>query len=177
MRSCTLQRWLVNWHSDGSSDWPRWTHKHLQECAGCRNWWQEQRSLEARLAAGIADLETAPRFTEEVLRRIEQNDVRRGFRSGYAWKLATAGACVLAAVIMFGLLRPEHKLSTAEGETRDRLAEVKVLVHRNAKMIEEIPARVDDPLQKELAFMISDTKKAVAFVADSIVPDEFRKRP
>lgn len=94
----------------------------------------------------------------------------------HSWKLATAGMVAgMALLIVAGKIMREASPRVEMPESL-QFTEMRLLVKKNAETLQQLPAKVDDPLEKELAFMISDTRNAWAFVADSVVPNEFRQR-
>lgn len=176
MRTCGIQRWIVGWHNLSGRAWPRWTQRHLQACTHCRNWWHAQRSLEAQLSVGRPEPETSAGFTSGVMKRIEQGEELRPVPAIHSWKLATAGMVAgMALLIVAGKIMREASPRVEMPESL-QFTEMRLLVKKNAETLQQLPAKVDDPLEKELAFMISDTRNAWAFVADSVVPNEFRQR-
>ena len=176
MKTCGLHRFFLSWRSDGRNDWPKFTEKHLKECADCRNWWQEQRGLEARLSERPRDLEVSPGFTRGVMWQIESAVPELKPTSSLGWRLAAAAGLGMVCVMLFREPGRDVTQATIERNNAPEFAEVQMLVKKNAEVLKLLPERVDDPLEKELQFVISDTKNAFAFVADSVLPEDFRRR-
>lgn len=104
---------------------------------------------------------------------IEKPPVRKATPSPYLWKMLSASACGFGCVLLFLFFRADEPEKLATGPLIGE--EVRLMVKNNAATVQELPARIEDPLEKELALVISDTRKALAFVADSLLPEDYRK--
>ena len=113
-------------------------------------------------------------FAEEVLRKIRLQDRQRAAsppnRNAVVWfRLLAAGAAVsLLTFLLWNdfVRRPaQPSPELAANATLDV-----TLPPIRTDLLAELPARLDEPLEKELQLLISDTRNAVNFLAANFTP-------
>lgn len=152
---CACHRLLASLRAGPAS-----ASSHLQTCAACRDWWTRQSALERRLRRPVEPAATRVGFTQDVLRKIERTEQETVLPRRSFLPLAMLGAAASLALVLF--LRPAPGPDSPPTLT----ASPGLLPSLEIPALANLPARVDDPLEQELQLVISDTKNALAFVAD-----------
>ncbi len=174
MKTCGFHQFVLNWSIDSDVAAPVFTRAHMGSCAECQRWQTEQKALSGSLETKPATANLSPYFTQKVMQQIESTRERS---AALPWLgFATAGgiliATVILAIFMHRAQRPETSDTiAAKPESTIQLSELLPPVSTDA--IKSLPAKLDEPLEKELNSVINDTKNALSSVATTFLPDGF----
>ncbi len=165
MMTCWLFRWTAGFDLSHAARTRR--HPHLERCGQCRDWFEEQSSLVARLRASAADARLVPppalasRLAFLRPQPDENAPIRR--RRLWTWTLMGAGGAAMALL----LLLPRHP--TPPPPTYAAVMDdLQPLVASLPRMAE----RLEDPLKTELQNLQTDTSRAVAALAREFLPSD-----
>lgn len=137
---------------------------------------KENQQLNNRFCEDLREsrpMRSAPEgFAHGVMRRIEK-ETRGSRRSGppFNWfRLLAAGAAVLLAGAVFwkefGRSSPQPSEAFVIGEPELQMPVPPI----RTEALLALPARLDEPLEKELRLLIADTRNAVDYLAGAFVP-------
>jgi hypothetical protein len=151
---------------------------HATHCANCRSEQAQNRALESRLRNARPQAQVPFGFTNRVLSKASRAELIEMDEpmAGFPWsKLAIATVSILlAGLFIFQTSidrRPAKQMARKSGlkKADKRLVE---LPRVSSDQIKQLTVKLDQPLQNELQYMISDTRQAIQFVASNFIPDE-----
>lgn len=126
-----------------------------------------------RLRAGRPTHPAPPGFTERVMRRIEREEnpvAERNSRFGLAFALALAVVAAIAAIS----LNPSNDLAQFDAGSAATSVQPEPLTlsipQITPEQVQALTVKLDQPLEKELEYVISDTRQAIQFVAANFLP-------
>jgi hypothetical protein len=136
--------------------------------------------LEHRLRSERPRFSPRAGFTERVMESLPAGIFKRSARSEAAdpwlrFTLALGAAAAIALVVCQILIRRSPlpaALNAARSEQKaDPAAQALKLPEISMAQVQELSAKLDEPLQNELKNVISDTRQAIQFVASNFLPD------
>lgn len=182
--SCWLHRWRIGICLDDAKPLPSSTTSHVKSCPHCAAHLRAQRSLAAALASSASPRpEVSPGFAGRVMQKVAQPSPSASAPNPRHWSPAWAFASfALAAILTFAVFRntprPEVEAQTQAQTPREELQARQTLIARgvNAARLDQlaaVPKRIEDPLRKELTFVVQDTRDAVKALKTTFVPSGF----
>jgi hypothetical protein len=149
---------------------------------------QSKKSIEERLRSE-KPMRTAPHgFTERVMSRLPEEPAKsaslreREYNFAFWPRFAVAVALiVILAVFAFEFAKPKFSHLTAStqqpasvaGHSEDQIAAEEISIPViTPEQIQALTVKLDDPLEKELNNVISDTRQAIQFVALNFLPEK-----
>jgi hypothetical protein len=149
---------------------------------------QSKKSIEERLRSE-KPMRTAPHgFTERVMSRLPEEPPKsaslreREYNFAFWPRFAVAVALiVILAVFAFEFAKPKFSHLTAStqqpasvaGHSEDQIAAEEISIPViTPEQIQALTVKLDDPLEKELNNVISDTRQAIQFVALNFLPEK-----
>jgi hypothetical protein len=153
--------------------------KHAAQCPACRAEQTADRALEDRLRNTVSRAEAPFGFAARVLSRTAREAHSAPESSRTSWLTFAVGAAVILLLCLVVIQRhgnwqrvaptvAERQVSPS-GEPEVVLAGLPMI---SPAQIGNLGAKLDQPLQNELHYMISDTRQAIQFVASNFIPDE-----
>jgi hypothetical protein len=136
--------------------------------------------IERKLRSERSQFTAPPGFTERVLANLParmdtfeaKQAIARPFRSlRLAIGLATA-ACIAFVLLPFLPRSPQLPEAISANTEQTPPSLPITLPSVSAAQVEAWTARLDEPLQKELNNVISDTRQAIQFVASNFIPED-----
>jgi hypothetical protein len=151
---------------------------------------QSKENIEERLRSE-KPMRTAPHgFTERVMSRLPEEPAKsaslreREYNFAFWPRFALAVALiVILAVFAFEFAKPKFSHLTAStqqpasvaasGHSEDQIAAAEISIPViTPEQIQALTVKLDDPLEKELNNVISDTRQAIQFVALNFLPEK-----
>jgi hypothetical protein len=138
-----------------------------------------QDRLEERLKSERPHYEAPPGFTESVLSRLPSSQSRSLSRERIAFLPCFALAfalLALAGVFSFQFLRTPSAFAPVTANTTPAPAIADdlniVLPNITSEQVQALSLKLDQPLEKELEYVISDARQAIQFVASNFLPEK-----
>ena len=133
-------------------------------------------ALEERLRSAPPMREAPLGFTERVMSHLparEESEPERRFALFPRFAVAFAVVTV-AAVSVFQFLRNNAPSTpVASNETPEMAPELEIKIPEiTSEQVQALTLKLDQPLEKELQYVISDTRQAIQFVASNFLPEK-----
>ena len=137
---------------------------------------EKQSILEQRLRLEKPGFSTAPGFTERVMDQLPVRPLASShphtkpllvrFVSGFA-----IAACI--ALVLLQVLPRRSRVPAIPEMTKDQSTPGQSLRLPNisVEQVQELTAKLDEPLENELKNVISDTRQAIQFIASNFLPE------
>ena len=176
MKLCWLCRQAISWAADSHAQVPRWVKPHLLACPDCRGFQEGEMRLSARLRADAgADVPEFPAVLHARilfgLRTKSAKPAQRvpAFRWIEAVLIPALGVLVMAAYCVWkqgGSHEPPSRLVVSPGANA-----LQTLIPRSdPSQLLAWTGKLDQPLQSELDFVVSDAKTALQSLAENFLP-------
>jgi len=179
--SCWLHRWRIGSCVDANKPLPEPTSSHVKGCPNCAAHLRAQRSLAAALASAASHrAECSPGFVDRVMREVGQPRPSARTPNARHWSPAWAFASfAIAGILTFAVFRkvPEGEVME-QAQTPGSLQARQALIARGVRaarldQLAAVPKRIEDPLRKELTFVVQDTRDVVKALKTTFVPSGF----
>jgi hypothetical protein len=137
-------------------------------------------SLEARLRAERPLHATGPQFTSDLLRALPSHrSAQRAYPRQRSWIPAVAfgaGVFAFAAVLVSNISNrtpnPGQRISAQVVQpNQEPEASALVFPKLSATEIENLTMKIDEPLDREMKNVVTDTRHAIQFVAANFLPE------
>lgn len=179
--SCWLHRWRIGASLDAGKPLPSPTLSHVKCCPSCAAHLHAQRSLATALASAASPrAEYSPGFVGRVMREVGQPRPSSKTSTAKLWSPAWAFASfAIAGILTFAVFRkaPEGEMME-QAQTPGALQARQALIVRGVaaaqlNQLATVPQRIENPLRKELTFVVQDTRDAVKALKTTFVPSGF----
>ena len=179
MRACWLCKTVISSRLDSEQTLPAWTRKHIDECDKCRRFYETESQLIERLVESASDPreETSPFLRAKIMaavRREEPSPLRPSLR--LSWAAGVAVALVLVSVLSIQVLQNFKNTSGTSDVARRNLVDpdgplAPVLTLASREKLFELSRNLDQPLEAELQFVVSDARAAIQTLAYNFLPE------
>jgi len=138
-------------------------------------------SLEARLRARRPEYEAPAGFTDRVLAQLPSGKPRTEPEKRFSFFPSIAlgmAALAFAAILAAQFLRKDSEPEQAASNPPPAVAiahssELNLALPRiTSEQVETLTLQLNQPLEKELEYVISDTRQAIQFVASNFLPEK-----
>jgi len=153
--------------------------KHAAQCPACRADQTANRALEDRLRNTAPRAEAPFGFAARVLSRTAREAHPAPEPSRAPWLTFAVGAAVVLLLCLVVVQQRGSRERVAPTVAQKQISpsggpEVALagLPRISPAQIGNLGAKLDQPLENELHYMISDTRQAIQFVASNFIPDE-----
>lgn len=180
MRACWLCKTVISSRLDSEEELPAWTRKHIGECDNCRRFYEtESRLIERLLESAPGPIEESSPFLRgkimAAVRREEPSPVRPSLR--LSWVAGVASVLVLVSVLSFQFLQNFKNQSGTSGLVTENLIDPEgplapVLTLANREKLYELSRNLDQPLEAELQFVVSDARAVFQTLAYNFLPEQ-----
>ena len=119
----------------------------------------------------------SPGFTARVMQRLEREEKQSEIRGVWPrFAIGVALACAVLVVIVAVLNRSSHHVPQTEMVSAEASVQTEPLTimipEITPEQVQALATKLDEPLDKELKNVISDTRQAIQFVASSFLPEK-----
>lgn len=173
--------WLTQqWRSiRGDSSQTGFTARHRASCHSCKSLAAQEDRLIQRLRVEAArDLERPSPFLHgkimAALDRQEQAQPARRQSSVWGFALAWAPAVLLCAAGLLWMRQPPTQNPTVRVSVNDTAMHDAVVASTkfvNAQLLLKLGEHVENPLRREMAYVVMDAKTAVSGIASRFLPE------
>lgn len=180
MRACWLCKTVVSSRLDSEQTLPDWTRKHIDKCDNCRRFYETESRLIERLVESASDSveESSPFLRAKIMaavRREESSPSRPSLR--LSWVVCGAAALILVSVASLQFLQNFNSQSGTSVVVAENLIDPEgplapVLTLANRDKLFELSRNLDQPLEAELQFVVSDAKAAIQTLAYNFLPEQ-----
>jgi hypothetical protein len=177
MKLCSLHRKTISWAADSHAQAPRWVKPHLLSCPECRRFQEEELRLSARLRADAeAGLpEFPPVLHARILFALRTKRAQRAQRvPGFRWiEAALIPALGVLAIAAYCVWKPagNHQSPPAlTAPSAGASAWRPLIPQSDPSQLLAWTGKLDQPLQSELDFVVSDAKTALQSLAENFLP-------
>ena len=121
---------------------------------------------------------TSPGFTERVMQRLDREEKQADEKSSMLPRFAIGFALACAALVLIAALAnrspnhvPQTQVVSLEAAGQPEPLPI-IIPEITAEQVQSLAMKLDEPLDKELENVISDTRQAIQFVASSFLPEK-----
>lgn len=179
--ACWLHRWRIGRCLDSGLSIPGATSAHITRCGECAAHLRAQRNLSASLSLPPALKSPSPAgFVNRVMREIESPIRQKRATNGFNWRpvLACASVAAMGVALLIYPRVPNEPANVAATPNPSETRAGEELLARgiDAARLERLASmqqRLQNPLQKELTFVVQDTRDAVKALKATFVPSSF----
>ena len=174
MKICSLHRMALVWASDGDASPPRWAARHLRACPECQHLHQAQVQLAASLiaAAPAQQRDCPPWLHAKIMARVEtESREAQHPTTGVSWiraMLIPALGVLLVAAYWTWDRQPQpssHTVSLSPVQLQQ------ILSKPDPAQVLAWTEKLDQPLQSEIHFVVSDAKLALRSLRANFLPE------
>ena len=178
MKLCSLYKKAISWAADSHAPVPLWVKPHLLACRECRGFQEVQMRLSARLRSDAkADVPELPPFLHArilfALRTKSEKPAQRvsGLRWIEAALIPALGALAIAAYCVW---RPggSHESAPHRNVALGAGALQTWIPQSDPGQLLAWTEKLDQPLQSEIHFVVSDAKTAWQSLAENFLPSQ-----
>jgi hypothetical protein len=179
MKLCWLYRKAISWAADSQAQVPRWVKPHLLACPDCRRFQQGEMSLSTRLTADAKAhvAEFPPVLHARIMSTLRTEAAKPAQRVlALRWieaaLIPALGALMIAAYCVSkpgGSHESPSYLAASPGASA-----LQTLIPQSPQsdpsQLLAWTGKLDQPLQSELDFVVSDAKTALQSLAENFLP-------
>lgn len=152
------------------------TNAHAETCSACQQESAEMSKIERDLRNEKLSHSPAPGFYLRLESKLDRSaDATPGASRNVLWpRLVFAMATLALSAVLFLQVdgKSPTQLSQINSPPSEPVMEIPPLPQLSSEQLAQISVKLDQPLQKELQSVISDTRQAIQFVAANFMPDD-----